>query len=732
MSVKKAFLASAISSVFLVGCGGSGGGGNAVDNEEPVVANQAPTAAIAAPEGAQTFGFIETVLDGSISSDSDGSIVSYQWLQTSGEAVSAEDFNQPQLRFKAPNKAMTLAFQLTVTDDKGATAQSTVSLENQPYFLDVASGRNHNCALMQDGNGKGVYCWGDNTSGQLNVPEMSNPTAIYSTFNTSCALADEGFKCWGDRVDGELAVPDLVNLVDVDVGWWHMCALDENGVQCWGNNYYGQLDVPELSNPTRVFAGGRNSCALDDNGLTCWGRESAINWEKPDLPGIRDVFLSRYYACATYDGGLSCWGERWPAGDQGELLRLSVAPESIIEVAVEDKAACVLTQTAEGMNKVNCYDIAGEAKQSLLDVPSFDEPTQITAKSDMACAIDNSGIRCWGGYFNGQTEPPTIEDVSQLTSGFSHSCVVGAKDGFESQLNCWGDNQLNGYEIPSLSNVISVSANDQLTCAIDDNGARCWGIDPEDFVTSPNFPFPEQPKELTLPSMENVQAIEPGFQSICAIADGAVACWGDPYNSYGQLDVPQLTNPTLLASGDTFHCAVADEGLKCWGSYWGLDFDVAMPELSEVTSLSAEDGFACAIAQGQVHCWGSGSDSIFAVPELSNPTKVVAGPTAACALDSNGVSCWGLNTRGELSIPGLSNPTDITIGYGYACANDDSGLVCWGWQGFGNNPIPTREQVLAELAENPELSAKKVTQTAEHQVMPNKPSDKKSLMMPLM
>lgn len=63
---------------------------------------------------------------------------------------------------------------------------------------DFALGADHICALTRDNQ---VQCWGSNSSGQLEVPNLTNPISIAATGNTTCASSDEGVACWGYRED---------------------------------------------------------------------------------------------------------------------------------------------------------------------------------------------------------------------------------------------------------------------------------------------------------------------------------------------------------------------------------------------------------------------------------------------------------------------------------------------------------------------------------------------------
>jgi len=76
------------------------------------------------------------VLDGSDSSDADGTIASYYWEQTAGKAVSLTNSTTAQPTLPSPDvgrQGESLTFKLTVTDNQGLQGTDevvvTVSLE---------------------------------------------------------------------------------------------------------------------------------------------------------------------------------------------------------------------------------------------------------------------------------------------------------------------------------------------------------------------------------------------------------------------------------------------------------------------------------------------------------------------------------------------------------------------------------------------------------------------------
>ncbi len=178
-------LGALMSILVLTACGGggSGGGGNGA------TPNLAPLAEAGASVTVAPGEFV--VLDGSGSSDPDGTVATWQWEQVQGPVAVLEGPDNTQTGFVAP--AVTtdaeLVFSLIVTDNEGASASDTITVSVRPANPVAAyrlSGRLITSAsqvLDSDTNNP------DSRSRDNNTPEtaqsISNPITLGGHLNRS-------------------------------------------------------------------------------------------------------------------------------------------------------------------------------------------------------------------------------------------------------------------------------------------------------------------------------------------------------------------------------------------------------------------------------------------------------------------------------------------------------------------------------------------------------------------
>ena len=255
-----------------------------------------------------------------------------------------------------------------------------------------------------------------------------------------------------------------------------------------------------------------------------------------------------------------------------------------------------------------------------------------------------------------------------LSTGYAHNCALD-----DTGVVCWGGNYNGQTDVPSLSNPTQVSSGGSNTCALDDTGVVCWGNNSHG--------------QIDMSSLINPSQISLGYDgNSCALDDTGVVCWGDDIYSTGKNDVPPLSNPTQVHTYRYNSCALDDTGVVCWGSNSNGKTDV--PSLSNPTQVSLSEAHICALDDTGVVCWGSTRFGQTNVPSLSNPRQVGSGDSFSCALDDTGVVCWGYNYFGQTDVPWLSNPYQMSVGAYHVCALDDTGVVCWGYNDSGQTDVP--------------------------------------------
>ncbi len=133
-------------------------------------------------------------------------------------------------------------------------------------FTQAAPGGAFNCAIATDEN---IYCWGDNSSGQLGDKTTKNhfaPAPVSGGFKFArassgaihaCGVTSDGVGlCWGGNGNGQLgtgsttgtvtptAVGGLLNFKSIGAGDSFSCGLTTTGkAYCWGNLGTGSLIV---------------------------------------------------------------------------------------------------------------------------------------------------------------------------------------------------------------------------------------------------------------------------------------------------------------------------------------------------------------------------------------------------------------------------------------------------------------------------------------------------------
>jgi len=348
--------------------------------------------------------------------------------------------------------------------------------------------------------------------------------------------------------------------------------------------------------------------------------EPAHHPDEPHAPldarDVEQLVISPTGSCGVFaDHRIACWG-----GWDGALIKVAAPAAGLHEVA----------ELAIG--------------HELLTDPQ--------AHYDHLCARDRAGaVRCWGNNQQGQLgtgdrtdsmEPTVVAALgtsAQLALGQRHACALDRGGA----VRCWGSNEFGQLGVGRGADAIAT------------------------------------PTPVALPDGTIVEQLVATVDSTCArTRDHRVLCWGDNQNGQaavrdGAIESSIWTPRELvlgrgaraLAAAESTVCAIVDGAIACWGYTAGvLDGSHARVEgIDDAQAIALGTDHGCALRSGgAVWCFGMnvhgelGNDRVGATRSppaqvtLPGPaTQIVAGGWNTCArLADRRWFCWGANLHGEL------------------------------------------------------------------------------------
>jgi alpha-tubulin suppressor-like RCC1 family protein len=336
--------------------------------------------------------------------------LSYQWHFNGADIPGATN---PSLVISSMQAANAGVYDALITNPVGSTNTTNIVLN-----------------LIQ------VFCWGNNTYGQTNVPaSLGWVTAVAAGgFHNLALRADGTVIAWGAGSNvtvtpnlGQSRVPaGATNVMAIAAGGYHSLALQTNGaILAWGDNTYHQTNVPAwLTNAVAVAAGSFHSLALRADGtVVVWGRNTETQTNvPPGLSNIVSVAAGGFHNLALRSNGtVMAWGNN-------SFLQTNVPASLSNVIAVAAGQGFSLALKGDGSvaawGNMESPPPAGLSNVVAIAAGGPVNPGPYFLGQGLVLRKDGS-LTAWGYSNNGQgTVPSGINDTVAIGAGGSHNVAL--------------------------------------------------------------------------------------------------------------------------------------------------------------------------------------------------------------------------------------------------------------------------------------------------------------------
>lgn len=580
--------------------------------------------------------------------------------------------------------------------------------------IQIATGHDHACAVFNSSTHV-IACWGGNTSGALGI--NSTTSSFYSPMQLSlsdvkkvslgishsCALVGStpDLYCWGDNTYGQIGIGDLSNrliptsipnnssdtLLDIQLGRGKSCALTLGGsVHCWGGNAFNgltpsgnQMTMPTLSgasltsgavrffsnSPSRTFT----YVVKTDSKVSYWGQGVTVavaNINSP-APAVGAAIEQEFYFTNAPASSILTNAVQAGANPANMIVTpVPVALSGIKKTLSSDGGQCYLTNAGalycrSGYPGDGTANALNNAPIRVLDlqITDFAVSRWPDAGYRSICAIrSDKTLWCWGdaglvgdGFNLAQNYPVYVmSHVTSVKKGAGHTCAL--KD--SGQLFCWGMNysgqlglgSANGTttvllpkEVFSSSDVSAFALGKSHTCAIINGQLKCWGdansgqIGDLFSMGTNQFAPVDVFSASPLPNPAYLKIVIGDDHSCTTLTTGTIRCWG--FNNFGQLGRGDVTKQPIpindlaipfaeMYAGLTQTCSTDSAAdLRCWGSPNGVNagYLTTPPTTALLPNVTAVNlgATSTVISNGQLYLWGTRSLFYYSAPTYLGP-----------------------------------------------------------------------------------------------------------------
>jgi hypothetical protein len=377
------------------------------------------------------------------------------------------------------------------------------------------------------------------------------PARIVASGDSTCAvMSDHTVRCWGGNAHGQLGngqtadsasavTPDIRAVVDLQLADATACALlDDASVACWGRiGWHGRAE--DVLRPTGVLGvigvkhifvlPGRACARVANDSLVCWGNVDARGHFAPAAHRVPTPVVGLdHVASLIADGAISDDGRLWHWASDGVPRRIDVTGAH--DLAVRDGELCGLLEGG----RVMCVDGGRCGPPPAPPAPPSRpspaaKPPPATAKPSPGRPVKPAG-RTGGSAKPASARPvrppvpaePTADPAQAL--GFAAARQFAFDVGFcvvttTGRLQCGdGCRKLEPIVLERVGTLVG-------RCALfKSRTVACF----------------DGTRFLAIPGVQRATALAVGRAHACAIAEGAIRCWGDhQHGQLGEFAVPR-------------------------------------------------------------------------------------------------------------------------------------------------------------------------------------------------
>lgn len=344
------------------------------------------------------------------------------------------------------------------TSSELAQIKMPANMTDQYGVIRIAAGAYHSLALRADGK---VLAWGDNKSGQINVPFMDKKVVDVAAMDeTSIALLEDGnLVVWGKPLAAKQLPQDVVEL---DAKYNQIIVRKRNGkIQVL------QADTPinyaYLTNAKSISG----DLILDEN-----GNVHPLLTTTPEIPEVarsgidqiqgRELKLGKFYDLVGSGPGVRFSAPAQPIGPPSGYCRY------------ESVYSTLLKSANFTISKSGQLTLWGAA--DLLPPPDLGPVTHARCALTHCAAIKAQGqVVAWGGNDTGQTDvPSTLTSALDISVGDSFTLAIDSAY----RVVAWGGNAYSELNLPDFPRPVKqISASHYSAMALDDAGqVYAWGV----------------------------------------------------------------------------------------------------------------------------------------------------------------------------------------------------------------------------------------------------------------